>query len=1110
MYPFQTHFNPGRLDSSLLRFSLACLLAATSAEGQVEQAQRDLSDDSATSQIFTLSPFEVSTEGDSLYLATNATSGTRLNMAIKDLPMPLSVITSEFITDTGAVDFKEALAYSAGVSLESFESGGGNSRGANDAYSGENSPSASAGGTSTEFTNSVFIRSFRTDTQQRAGFRVGGSVPNYGLVFGGLTDSVNTERLEVVKGPAALLYGVNVLGGVVNIIPKKPLGERFDKASLTVGSQGFRRATLEHDAPLIRELPIVGGKLDYRIAGSWDARGDWTDFYNRETRYGVVQLNYQHPKVRFLTEYQIGSLKLIGFGQQSIFDDLGGARSESVWVADADEFRTPWDEQYNWQRDGQLLEARGLPGFGTAGPEFRISGPDTLFKRDEWSIRQDIEVYPLERLTLKVSAVYSELDIEELSVSLASRNNNDRSISFKNSISNPIVIDEDLLEIFNNPAADPDNPLTPGDLTDRKLARYWWGQYPVNNVNEQVRAEAAYDFETHLPLGDRARHVLLAGVHSIKDNVEHVARRSTASEIAMMQNRQAVYSQRSIYDQSVIRYAGEPLAYPGRITDLVVNRENAVELVPSLSGIQETTIWQKGMYAIYQGFFMDEKLYALVGFRRDRLQVLEQEYGVNVRNKVTKYAPNPALPFITIDINTPLIEGLTEDFAREEYNFDEALNHDSWSYALRYTINDEWSVFALTSQGVFPNTGQRDGNDEPIEPETTQSYEIGVKFELMDKKISGSFSVFRMNRENAVWYWNQAPRPADFASNKEPAFVRGVDFDPSKVEDGTQPISYGVNVAYFNLDWFPKNADGTPRFTDANGNQFPGIALVDIGGDPKVFLKYEDLDTAGYPLNPEVKWRTVIEEAFSDLVAGRDDLTPMFFNKLGQGNSPSNNRGSNVTFEDEATGFEFNVIVSPTDNWQLLFNFSHIERKVVGPFNIALPVNYTTGRQYATEYDIWVAALGREAFADPKDPSTLNGGGIDGTSLYFGPEETASLWSMYRIAEGPLEGLRVGLGAVYTGSAMTSIAVGGDSIAANRFRTPDTEARIVFNGSLQYSWEWRRVTLTAQLNVNNLLNNTYGLTTVQYYDDVNNREEMRRTELYYAPRSYRMSLTMSF
>ena len=65
-----------------------------------------------------LSPFVVSTENDKGYRASNSISGTRLDTAIKDLPMPIEVITEDFIRDIGATDLRGALRYSSGILLQ--------------------------------------------------------------------------------------------------------------------------------------------------------------------------------------------------------------------------------------------------------------------------------------------------------------------------------------------------------------------------------------------------------------------------------------------------------------------------------------------------------------------------------------------------------------------------------------------------------------------------------------------------------------------------------------------------------------------------------------------------------------------------------------------------------------------------------------------------------------------------------------------------------------------------------------------------------------------------------------------------------------------------------
>src|ERR1035441_2743448 len=62
-----------------------------------------------------LDPFTVSTSQDKGYAATNEISGSRVDTPIKDIPISIDVITSQFISDIGATDLRSALAYQAGV-----------------------------------------------------------------------------------------------------------------------------------------------------------------------------------------------------------------------------------------------------------------------------------------------------------------------------------------------------------------------------------------------------------------------------------------------------------------------------------------------------------------------------------------------------------------------------------------------------------------------------------------------------------------------------------------------------------------------------------------------------------------------------------------------------------------------------------------------------------------------------------------------------------------------------------------------------------------------------------------------------------------------------------
>ncbi|MCW3513546.1 TonB-dependent receptor plug domain-containing protein, partial [Burkholderia cenocepacia] len=76
-------------------------------------------------------------------------------------------------------------------------------------------------------------------------FRIRGFSSAGDLLLDGMRDDAqyvrslgNIERVEVLKGPAAALYGRGSGGGVINRITKQPLPENFGHVSATTGSYG--------------------------------------------------------------------------------------------------------------------------------------------------------------------------------------------------------------------------------------------------------------------------------------------------------------------------------------------------------------------------------------------------------------------------------------------------------------------------------------------------------------------------------------------------------------------------------------------------------------------------------------------------------------------------------------------------------------------------------------------------------------------------------------------------------------------------------------------------------------------------------------------------------
>ncbi|MCF3652050.1 TonB-dependent siderophore receptor [Synoicihabitans lomoniglobus] len=1079
MFPLFPRFGRAYAALSVGLISSVTLLAQVAVETNAESAEED---------VVLLSVFNVDASQDKGYRAANTISGTSLNTAIQDLPMPLEVITSEFVDDLGATDFEEALKYTSGVFTDQYnESSGANSAGANGSYSAERSPSSN-GGLGNRFSNAINIRSYNVQFQNRMGFRVGGTVSEYGVTLGGILDSLNYERIEVVRGPSSLLYGIGVLSGIANVVGKRPLPEHRFAATTSFGSFGFQRHTIEDTGP-------ITDKLRYRFGYAHEERDDWTDFRTKQLDFFVGQLEFQpNSIIDLLIEYQRGHTHFGGTGTQYLYDDLN-ARSFGGAL------RNEFNEQINWARD-----------FGGMGPEYRYTGPDTYEEREEWNLLANLDITPMDGLAINLGGYWGAQTSEDFDLNIATINNQESSLFVKRRIRIPTnpptyrtviqYVPDEYITVFENPPS----PIY-NDTTDFKTARYYWKNTPTAGEFAQYRARVNYEFETPF-IGGPAQHNLLVGRHDIKDTIDYaqgtelfarlfVPNNLTNPALSEATDDPLVF--RDIYDTEPITYNGELLAQPGR-------------------EYQQTDLWYSGHYGVYQGRFWDDRIMVIGGLRHDRYQGLEKEYERN--DGIRGVIDNP--------------DNVTDGFKRIEYNFDEPIEVTTGTFAARYDIRDGLAVYALAAEGVSPNTGALDGNEDFIEAERSLSKEVGVKWELAQGRLSGTFSVYEIERKNAIWNFAAAPAPSQWVGGTNRNGNGGQvlsDFDPSEILSGQTVLNYGVDSSYFNPEDIAQ---------DPVTRQYPdGILTVEslFNDTPNpqnvVFLDYNKLDAAGF--------RDEIERAFADVTHSRStnngDFDPIRYARITgtyAGQSASGNAGANVTFGDKAKGFDFQVIYSPIENWQMILNFAHTARSVSSPFDLVPAIDQVSGTEFGTEYDIWVRTLGRAAFGleevdnngdgipdvilrDGQPVSSSNivpadsaTGGLQGTSLFFGAKDEASFWSKYTIVNGPLRNLSLLFGAKYIGPQATAVQVGGSNLAANLYPTPPIEKRIEFDTGLVYTTKWGDTSWRFALNVYNLLDDQKDYSEVEYTNVNTGGIERRRSVLYHAPRSVRFSARMSF
>lgn len=88
-------------------------------------------------------------------------------------------------------------------------------------------------------------------------------------------DLGNVERIEVLKGPAAVLYGRGSAGGVINRVTKKPVKTPVREVTLSGGSENFRRIDLDLGG-------AAGEQAAFRLTSAYEAGDNYRDVVHSE------------------------------------------------------------------------------------------------------------------------------------------------------------------------------------------------------------------------------------------------------------------------------------------------------------------------------------------------------------------------------------------------------------------------------------------------------------------------------------------------------------------------------------------------------------------------------------------------------------------------------------------------------------------------------------------------------------------------------------------------------------------------------------------------------------------------------------------------------------
>jgi iron complex outermembrane receptor protein len=174
----------------------------------------------------------------SAYAAVDASAGTRITIPLMETPLTVQVIPAQMIADQQNVALVDAITNVSGVAPT------------NDGY-----------GTADSFS----IRGFGVAALT---YQDGFKLDQYS-VSGFSQDMANVEDVEIVKGPASVLYGQGEPGGLVDVETKKPHDTRFGTIEQLFGTHRYFRTTGDLNQPLFGNTLLLRLVIDGTNAGSF-------------------------------------------------------------------------------------------------------------------------------------------------------------------------------------------------------------------------------------------------------------------------------------------------------------------------------------------------------------------------------------------------------------------------------------------------------------------------------------------------------------------------------------------------------------------------------------------------------------------------------------------------------------------------------------------------------------------------------------------------------------------------------------------------------------------------------------------------------------------------
>jgi iron complex outermembrane recepter protein len=187
------------------------------------------------------------------YVTTVSSGGTKTDLPLVEVPQAITVVNRELMDSQNAVKLDDALKNVAGVIAGGYYDGW-------DYYR---------------------IRGFDASFNTYIDGLRGGN--------GMMEETWGLESVEVLKGPSSALYGQSVLGGLVNIVTRKPVPASFAHVQFTAGSYNFMDPAIDVGGSLNSSHTVYG-----RLAALYHSGDTFVDYTYRHRYYFAPSLTW-HP-----------------------------------------------------------------------------------------------------------------------------------------------------------------------------------------------------------------------------------------------------------------------------------------------------------------------------------------------------------------------------------------------------------------------------------------------------------------------------------------------------------------------------------------------------------------------------------------------------------------------------------------------------------------------------------------------------------------------------------------------------------------------------------------------------------------------------------------------